>query len=109
VLDTIADQDLLESVKRVGEHLAEAITALDSPLIAGVRGSGLWRGIRLSGDHAGSIEVAARRHGLLVNAVKTDTLRLAPPLVVTEAEVDEAIALLAAALADVEAALGVTV
>jgi acetylornithine/N-succinyldiaminopimelate aminotransferase len=101
VLATIADDGLLDSVKRVGEHLGTRLAALDSPLVADVRGSGLWRGIGLTGAHASAVEAAARRRGLLVNAVKADTLRLAPPLIVTEAEVDEAVPLLEQALGEI--------
>ncbi len=53
VLATIADDHLLDNVKRVGEHLAPALDELDSPLVAEVRGSGLWRGLVLTGDRAG--------------------------------------------------------
>jgi acetylornithine aminotransferase len=102
VLTTIADDHLLDSVKRVGEHLTQQLEAIDTPLVSGVRGSGLWRGLALTGDHAPAVEAAARRRGLLVNAVKPDAVRLAPPLILTEAEVDEAIPLLAAALHEVQ-------
>lgn len=98
VLTTIADDHLLDNVKRVGEHLAHQIDAIGSPLVLGVRGSGLWRGVALSGEHAPAVEAAARARGLLVNAVRSDTIRLAPPLTLTEAEVDEAVPLLADAL-----------
>jgi acetylornithine/N-succinyldiaminopimelate aminotransferase len=98
VLTTIADEHLLDNVKRVGEHLAHSLDAIDSPLVADVRGSGLWRALALTGNHAGAVEAAARTRGLLVNAVKPDAIRLAPPLILTEAEVDEAVPLLAAAL-----------
>ena len=98
VLTTIADNHLLDNVKRVGEHLAHGLDTLDSPLVAGVRGIGLWRAVALTGEHAAAVETAARRRGLLVNAVKPDAVRLTPPLVVTEAEVDEAMPKLAAAL-----------
>ena len=74
---------------------------LGSPLVAGVRGTGLWRGVALTGPHAPAVEAAARAHGLLVNAVRPDTLRLAPPLILTAAEVDEALPLLGAALGEV--------
>ncbi|WP_375503295.1 acetylornithine transaminase [uncultured Jatrophihabitans sp.] len=104
VLDTIADQQLLDQVKRVGQHLADALGSLDSPLITEVRGSGLWLGVGLDGAHAPAVEQAARAHGLLVNAVRPDTIRLAPPLITTEAEVDEAVPLFAAALAEVSGA-----
>jgi acetylornithine aminotransferase len=98
VLTTIADEHLLEHVKRVGEHLNDGLGQLGSPLVTGVRGSGLWRGVTLSGDHAATIEAAARDNGLLVNAVKSDVIRLVPPLIVTEEEVDEAVAALRTAL-----------
>jgi acetylornithine aminotransferase len=101
VLRTIADEHLLDNVKRVGEHLASALDDLDSPLVREVRGSGLWRALALSGDHAPAVEAAARRRGLLINAVKPDAIRLAPPLILTEAEVDEALPLLDAALHEV--------
>jgi acetylornithine aminotransferase len=98
VLTTIADDHLLDNVKRVGEHLAHRLEALDSPLVTGVRGSGLWRAVALAGDRAAAVEAAARRRGLLVNAVKPDSIRLSPPLILTESEVDEAMPLLAEAL-----------
>jgi acetylornithine/N-succinyldiaminopimelate aminotransferase len=101
VLTTIADEHLLDQVKRVGEYLAHALNGIDSPLVSGVRGSGLWRALALTGAHAPAIETAARAHGLLVNAVKPDVVRLAPPLILTEADVDQAVPLLADAIGEV--------
>ena len=101
VLDTIAGTHLLDHVKRIGEHLAGALEALGSPLVAQVRGAGLWRGVALTGDHAAAVETVARNNGLLVNAVKPSVLRLAPPLVVTDDDVDRAVAILGDALAAV--------
>jgi acetylornithine/N-succinyldiaminopimelate aminotransferase len=105
VLETIAGENLLDSVKRVGEHLADGLSILDSPLVTGVRGSGLWRALALTGNHASAVENAARAHGVLVNAVRPDTIRLAPPLILTERDVDEALPGIAAALVDAEEAL----
>jgi acetylornithine aminotransferase len=101
VLTTIADEHLLDNVKRVGEHLGTVLAALDGPLVAGTRGSGLWRALVLRAPRAVEVEAAARRRGLLVNAVKPDVLRLAPPLILTEAEVDEAAPRLRAAVEEV--------
>ncbi|HSY14608.1 MAG TPA: acetylornithine transaminase [Jatrophihabitantaceae bacterium] len=101
VLTTIADDQLLDSVKRVGAHLAGGLGEIEHPLVAGVRGSGLWLALALTGARASEVEAAARRRGLLVNAVKPDAIRLAPPLVLSEAEVDDALPRLAAALEDV--------
>ncbi len=101
VLTTIADEHLLDSVKRVGEHLADGLAGIDSPLVSATRGSGLWRALTLTAAQASAIETAARAHGLLVNAVKPDVVRLAPPLIVTEADVDDALPRLATAIAEV--------
>jgi acetylornithine/N-succinyldiaminopimelate aminotransferase len=98
VLSTIADEQLLDQVKRVGAYLADELARLDSPLVQGARGSGLWQAIVLTGAHAAAIETAARQNGLLVNAVKPDVIRLAPPLILTEADVDDAMPLLGSAL-----------
>jgi acetylornithine aminotransferase len=101
VLDTIEQDGLLGNVKRVGEHLAHGLDTITGPLVAGHRGAGLWRALVLTDAKAGAVETAARRRGLLVNAVKPDVLRLAPPLVLTEAEVDQAVPILAAAVEEV--------
>jgi acetylornithine aminotransferase len=101
VLDTIEKDGLLEQVHRVGAHLADALQGLASPLVTGSRGTGLWRAVQLSGDHAGAVEAAARTHGLLVNAVKADVVRLAPPLILTADDVDAAMPLLQKALDEV--------
>jgi acetylornithine aminotransferase len=102
VLDTIAAQDVLGNVKRVGEHLGAALAAIDTPVVSGTRGSGLWRAIALADATAGAVEANARARGLLVNAVRPDVIRLAPPLILTEDEVDEAIPLLVAALEEAQ-------
>lgn len=103
VLDTISADGLLDSVKRVGAHLAESLLELHDPLVGAVRGSGLWLGVVLNEPRAAAVETAARAHGLLVNAVQPGVVRLAPPLIVTEAEVDAAVSRLGQALADTRA------
>jgi acetylornithine aminotransferase len=86
VLDTIESDDLLNNVKTVGGALASGIAAIDHPLLTGVRGSGLWLAAVLSDDKAPQVTSAARKAGFLVNAVQPDAVRLAPPLVLTQAE-----------------------
>ena len=101
VLDTIEKDDLLASVRTVGAHLADALSAIPSPLIKSVRGTGLWLGLVLCEPVAVAVEAAARTRGLLVNAVKPDVLRLAPPLISTTSDIDAAVAILGDALAEV--------
>jgi acetylornithine/N-succinyldiaminopimelate aminotransferase len=86
VLDTIEADGLLASVTRVGDGLAAGIQAVGHPLVTQVRGSGLWRAIALSGPAAPAVETAAREAGFLVNAVQPDAIRLAPPLILTDAQ-----------------------
>lgn len=88
VLDTVESEGLLASSTTLGERLASGIRALDHPLVASVRGVGLWLGVVLTEPVAAAVEVAAREAGFLLNAPAADVLRLAPPLVITEAQVD---------------------
>ena len=98
VLDTIERDSLLANVASTGALLEQGLREISSPLVAGVRGSGLWWGLQLTGNYAGAVEAAARRQGLLVNAVRPDVIRLAPPLIVQPAEVTEALTGLRAAI-----------
>ena len=86
VLDTIERDGLLAHVTAVGEHLAAGIEAVSHPLVAGVRGGGLWLAIALTAPVAADVEAAARQAGFLVNAVQPDAIRLAPPLILSAAE-----------------------
>ena len=88
VLDAIEADGLLEHVQELGERLAERLHRLRLPRIREVRGAGLWLGIRFDADIAAAVEQAAFEAGFLVNAVKADVLRLAPPLNITWAELD---------------------
>ncbi|NUS12871.1 MAG: acetylornithine transaminase [Streptomyces sp.] len=88
VLDTIAADGLLDHVKRQGEKLRSGIEALGHPLVDHVRGSGLLIGIVLTEPLSAQIQQAAQDAGFLVNAAVPGTVRLAPPLVVGDAETD---------------------
>jgi acetylornithine aminotransferase len=88
VLDTIADEGLLDNVKRQSERLVTGVEALDSPLISHVRGEGLLLGIVLTGPLAAQAQQAAQEAGFLVNAPAPDVVRLMPPLNLADAETD---------------------
>ncbi|MGW0604662.1 acetylornithine transaminase [Streptomyces sp. NPDC002644] len=88
VLDTVADEGLLDNVKRQSERLVTGIEALDSPLISHVRGEGLLLGIVLTGPLAAQAQQAAQEAGFLVNAPAPDVVRLMPPLNLADAETD---------------------
>ena len=104
VLDVIEREGLLENAAAAGGRLVAGLEKLRGKhsLLLEVRGAGLLVGADLSIDAAPVVEACLAR-GLLVNSVRPKTLRFAPPLVVSEAEVDRALEILDEALA----ALGV--
>ena len=98
VLEVVESEGLLARATALGERLSTGITGLGHPLVQEVRGVGLWRAIVLAEPVAAAAERAARRAGYLVNACAPDVLRLAPPLVVTQAQLDGFVAALAGIL-----------
>ncbi len=94
VLRTVEEDGLLEAAQSLGDHLRTGIEGLGHPLVRQVRGLGLWLGIVLTAPVAAAVEAAARDAGFLVNATAPDVLRLAPPLVVTQAQLDAFLAVL---------------
>ncbi len=88
VIAVIERDGLLEHATAMGEHLAATVTGLGHPLVAGVRGRGLLRGIVLTEPVAAAVSDAALDAGFIVNAPRPDVLRLAPPLITTAAQLD---------------------
>jgi len=111
VLDYLDAHDLQANARTVGARLAEGLRGLaaDNPAVGDVRGKGLMLGVELVEPATGAPDAgaakraqeAARRGGLLIGkgGLYGNVLRIAPPLVVTEAEADEGIEILGAALA----------
>jgi acetylornithine aminotransferase len=89
VLTTIESDGLLANAAAAGQQLADGLAATSHPLLAGVRGQGLWLAAMLTEDAAADVEAASRRAGFLVNAVQPDAIRLAPPLIISSGEVAE--------------------
>lgn len=98
VLGIIERDGLLERATAAGDRLAAAITALNHPLVDHVRGRGLLRGVVLTEPIAAAVADAALAVGFVINAPKPDVLRLAPPLIVSDAELDRFVAALPALL-----------
>ncbi len=96
-LEICSDADLLARVRSLGERLIAALEAL--PALAEVRGRGLMVGFDL---HERSAPELARRalleQHLVIGATGPATIRLEPPLVISEQDVDEALARLESAL-----------
>jgi acetylornithine/N-succinyldiaminopimelate aminotransferase len=98
VLDTIRDEGLLERAKEIEHRFSAGIEGLGHPGVAGVRGRGALLGVVLTSDVAAALETQLRAAGYLTNAVAPGVLRLAPPLVLTDAQIDAFVGALPAAL-----------
>ena len=96
-LDRLAPQ-----IKAMGALFEQKLNALQQQhkVITGVKGAGLMQGLHLSVDAQPVIE-ASLKAGLLVNRTAEKVVRMLPPLVVTAAEIDEAVTILDGALASV--------
>ena len=97
VLDTI-DAAFIAEVRNKGERLAERVAAL--PGVVEVRGRGLMLGVVLERPVAKQVVSAGFKHGVIVNAPNDSVVRLTPPLVIEEAELDAAVNRFALALSD---------
>jgi predicted acetylornithine/succinylornithine family transaminase len=95
-------EDVCGRAQRAGARLAGGLSAL--PGVVSVRGAGLLLAAQLDAPVAKEIAAAALARGLLVNAVRPDAIRVAPPLLVTDAELDTALGLLAEVMADLHLA-----
>ena len=106
------EMDMIGHVQRVGPHLQSVLGKFaDHPLIGDVRGVGLLTGMEMMADKATRtpfdpargvgriVDGHARRHGLITRFIG-DRIAFSPPLIVTEAEVDEIAKRLKSALDD---------
>lgn len=94
VLGIIDRDGLLDRARAAGNRLAAGITALAHPLVRTVRGRGLLRGVVLTRPVAAQVAEAALNAGFVINAPRPDVLRLAPPLIISDADLDRFVAAL---------------
>ncbi|MCB2222775.1 MAG: acetylornithine transaminase [Actinobacteria bacterium] len=103
VLQVILSDGFLPRVRQAGEALSGSLAAAVTghPLAGAVRGRGLMQGVALTGPLAADVTAAAAERGLLVCPAGPGVVRFTPPLIVTDAEIDEAAGLFRSALAAV--------
>ena len=93
VFDLFESEKITEHVKEVSAYLEKKLDALTEKydFLTARRGKGLMQGLVVSGRPVGEIVTKAIENGLLVISAGSDVRRLVPPLVITEADVDEMI------------------
>lgn len=101
VIDAIEADGLMDRAALASGRLIRELPARSGGLVTHVRGRGLLLAAVLAHPVSSDLERAAREHGLIVNAVAPDAIRLAPPLVITDADLAEALDRWAAACSSV--------
>jgi acetylornithine aminotransferase len=92
VLQVLEDGDLLTRATALHEVLATELVARGSGLVTSVRGRGLLIAAVLASDCGADFEIAARGHGILVNSVAPNAIRMAPALTITDSDIAELLA-----------------
>jgi acetylornithine/N-succinyldiaminopimelate aminotransferase len=103
-LATMEAEDVPTRARRAGERMAAQLAAL--PGVAGVRGRGLLLAVELDGPDAREVNARLLDAGLVANAVTPTALRLAPSLLVSDDEIDDAVAIVRDVLAAEQSAPG---
>jgi ornithine--oxo-acid transaminase len=100
VVELLDKGDFQQRATELGAHLHERLNGLTGLGIAAVRGRGLWAGVDIdpSNKTGREVSMALRDQGVLCKETHERTLRIAPPLVITREEIDQAMDALAEAL-----------
>ncbi len=93
VMREVLKQDIPGNAEKVGNYFMQKVEDMRAqrPYITDVRGYGLLIGVEFDSDVSAQIVSESMKEGLLLNAPAANVIRFMPPLVLTEAEVDEAI------------------
>lgn len=100
-LTVLKEENMAENAEKMGALLREELAALQSPLIKTIRGKGLLNAIVINHpnpDAAWDICLSLKENGLLAKPTHGDKIRFAPPLVINEAQVKEAVAIIGKSL-----------
>jgi acetylornithine aminotransferase len=97
-IEVIESKKLLNKVKQQGDYLIQELALI--PGIKEVRGAGLLIGIELETLKASEIATAMRDAGVLVNAANATTVRIAPALIVTDAQINKFISIFRKVISD---------
>ncbi|MHC4223495.1 MAG: ornithine--oxo-acid transaminase [Planctomycetota bacterium] len=92
-LDVLVEEKLFERARELGAHMAARLEAIGSPHVKEIRAIGLWAGIELHQSAGGARKYceSLRDEGMLCKETHVNTLRLAPPLVISREELDLAL------------------
>jgi ornithine--oxo-acid transaminase len=89
-LRVLIEEDMIENAAEMGEYFMDQLVEINSPHIKEVRGKGLLIGVELKREAGGARRFceALQHNGILAKETHVNTIRFAPPLIITEAETD---------------------
>lgn len=89
-LRVLLEEGMIENSARLGEYFLQQLRSLASAHVKEVRGKGLWIGVELVPEAGGARRFceALQKEGLLCKETHVNTIRFAPPLVITKDEID---------------------
>ncbi len=96
----LIDNEIMAHVKAMEKHLLARLEEVKSrfSFVTDVRGKGLLAAMEFEGDISGQLLTNANEAGVLLNAVKPNTVRFMPPLTITKEEIDQGVERLEQAL-----------
>jgi len=100
-LRVLVEEGMIENAAKMGEYLIASLRAINSPIVKEIRGRGLMVAVELLPDAGGARKYceALKDRGILCKETHSHILRIMPPLIVTQAQIDEALVEFRAVLA----------
>jgi ornithine--oxo-acid transaminase len=91
-LDLLVGENLAQRAAEMGAYFLDQLRRMDSPLIREVRGKGLLIGVEIGQGETTADDLALRLQdeGILTKAVHASVLRFAPPLIISQRQIDQA-------------------
>jgi ornithine--oxo-acid transaminase len=99
-LDVLLEEKMIENAAAMGEYFLNALKKIESPYVKEVRGKGLMIGVEIDTSKIEAKTLCKRllERGIVSKETHDVVIRLAPPLVITKAQLDDALAILHAVL-----------
>ena len=92
-LDLLFEENLIENSKIMGEYFLSKLKDIDSKIIKEVRGKGLWIGMELNNSKVNAKDLCMMllKEGLLCKETHETVIRFAPPLMISQKDIDWAL------------------
>lgn len=91
VINVLENENLIQKSKSLGKYLKEALNVIESSKIIEIRGEGLMIGIEINEPKASQVTAKCLENGIIVNNIGDNIIRLLPPLIIKESDIDKSV------------------